>query len=643
MRAKDSHPGIVPPPKGMGGVFKHENFDAWIQAILKEIDDITEMGSVTHLHTWQDLKDAGVDVDKIPPYFSHMVFENKLKRDEASQTVELDKAKARMVIDGRKKFFVKGIHYEDGYSPTPKHETCRMVCAIRILLGLKGKSFDVSNAYCQATRATPIALEYPRGMEQYNDKGEKLFQILWRNHYGTPDGSPNWDVEKDEKYEARFSRPEEGWSMHKCVLDPCLYRIDYTPLINGSDCVPGSDSLRGDLSMKNFCLMLIHSDDHDMVSASVTLMDIIRDFAHSTWGVKDTSGLDMLGVKRRIFEQEGVTKMELTMQTQVEGSTRAFNKWMLLAGYDGKKQANTPFPTGKFLSLFDPMQLISSKEANEVKARGFNILVGLLVWASLMCFPELKYGTSMLSRVLSHPTFEAWECAMHMLQWLHQERERGIMFRSDGNLQPFAECDASNKQDCKDGLVMYGYSVVMANAPVITQSTKLKNIGFGTPATEFMAMANAVDKGTVDAKLDELGHSRIDETQLEEARGMATRWTGASVVWLRNLLHEIGMHDMIRAPTKVFSDSSGAIDWMRHKKITPGNNYILLAYHQTGEFMSSGFIDPTWRRGKYNCSDLLTKASTPQDMARLLRKFLGYDIVIPEEVEEAKGKSEKTS
>ena len=57
---------------------------------------------------------------------------------------------------------------------------------------------------------------------------------------------------------------------------------------------------------------------------------------------------------------------------------------------------------------------------------------------------------------------------MHVLQWLQQEKNRGIMFRSDGNRLPYAECDASNKQDRKDGLVMYGYSVVLANAPVIT-------------------------------------------------------------------------------------------------------------------------------------------------------------------------------
>ena len=73
---------------------------------------------------------------------------------------------------------------------------------------------------------------------------------------------------------------------------------------------------------------------------------------------------------------------------------------------------------------------------------------------------------------------------------------------------------------------------------------------------------------------------------------------------------------------------------MKFRKITPGNNYILLAYHKVGEFSRTGDILPIWKPGRYNCSDLLTKASTPQEIQKLLRKFLGYDLVIPEEVEE---------
>ena len=159
--------------------------------------------------------------------------------------------------------------------------------------------------------------------------------------------------------------------------------------------------------------MLVHSDDHDLVSASDTLMEIVRDFANSTWGVKDTSCKDMLGIKRRVFEENGVTKMELTMQTQVEGTTQAFSKWMNVAGFDGLKKVGTPFPVGKFLSLFDPASSISDDEAKKVKARGFNILVGLLVWCALMCYPELKYGTSMLSRVLSSFVRSVGLCDAH--------------------------------------------------------------------------------------------------------------------------------------------------------------------------------------------------------------------------------------
>ena len=73
---------------------------------------------------------------------------------------------------------------------------------------------------------------------------------------------------------------------------------------------------------------------------------------------------------------------------------------------------------------------------------------------------------------------------------------------------------------------------------------------------------------------------------------------------------------------------------MKFSKITPGNNYILLAYHQVSEFAKNGQIGPVWKRGKFNCADLLTKASTVQEVQRLLRKFLGYDLTINEEEEE---------
>ena len=46
---------------------KHAKKDEWVRALVKEIDDVTELGSVTHLHTVEDLREAGIDLETFPP------------------------------------------------------------------------------------------------------------------------------------------------------------------------------------------------------------------------------------------------------------------------------------------------------------------------------------------------------------------------------------------------------------------------------------------------------------------------------------------------------------------------------------------------------------------------------------------------
>ena len=60
------------------------------------------------------------------------------------------------------------------------------------------------------------------------------------------------------------------------------------------------------------------------------------------------------------------------------------------------------------------------------------------------------------------------------------------------------------------------------------------------------------------------------------------------------------------------------------------------------EWKRSEHIAPEWRQGKYNVSDLLTKASTPQDIIRLLLQFLGYDLEPTENVEKEKSGERQT-
>ena len=55
---------------------------------------------------------------------------------------------------------------------------------------------------------------------------------------------------------------------------------------------------------------------------------------------------------------------------------------------------------------------------------------------------------------------------------------------------------------------------------------------------------------------------------------MAIRWAAVSVMKFRNLFEELGLHEVIEEPTKIYVDNNTAIHWVKTGKITPGNQYL---------------------------------------------------------------------
>ncbi len=83
VRAKDHIDGVIPPPKGVSGVYKIEDPERrqkFIQSMVKELSALTEMETISHLHTAEELWDEfGVDIVKKPAVPTLFVFENKPK------------------------------------------------------------------------------------------------------------------------------------------------------------------------------------------------------------------------------------------------------------------------------------------------------------------------------------------------------------------------------------------------------------------------------------------------------------------------------------------------------------------------------------------------------------------------------------
>ena len=120
VRAKDHIEGVIPPPKGIRGVYRIEDpvrRQKFIESMVKEISALTEMGTISHLHTAEELKDKfGVDITvktSVPTLF---VFENKAK-DGDNNPANMA-AKGRMCLVGTPRNMKQGVHYDSVYAAT---------------------------------------------------------------------------------------------------------------------------------------------------------------------------------------------------------------------------------------------------------------------------------------------------------------------------------------------------------------------------------------------------------------------------------------------------------------------------------------------------------------------------------------------
>ena len=116
-------------------------------------------------------------------------------------------------------------------------------------------------------------------------------------------------------------------------------------------------------------------------------------------------------------------------------------------------------------------------------------LTGQLLWLARMCFPDLLFSCSQLSRVLSASGWTALEFGMQMIRYAYSQRNRGIRFRSDGHPKLRAAYDASDNPDPKDGKSSYGFSIHLFDGPLHAISKKTTRVGTSSTHNEYIAQA----------------------------------------------------------------------------------------------------------------------------------------------------------
>ena len=242
--------------------------------------------------------------------------------------------------------------------------------------------------------------------------------------------------------------------------------------------------------------------------------------------------------------------------------------------------------------------MVPEEESHAVLNAGFQCAMGMLMWAVRRVHEACRVGVSKLCRVMAKPSWRAFYAAMHMIKWIHEHRTQGIMFTQGVNLIPLVLVDASNKPDIYDMHCQYAYVIMMMGGPVSAISKKCRHMGLSSEHNEYMALAFAMQ----------------------------------ALVWLRQLFEELGMWHLIADPTIVLEDNKPAILLSQEDMVSPGNQYIQLAYHYSKEVQEEGYADVQYVNTLQNIADMGTKCNGTKEFKALIGPLTGYDTALIEEL-----------
>ena len=570
--------GHIIPPETVEEARGRSDWPLWEWAIDQELEAFIRLKVHSRKMTLGECREAG---HQQSPVKSHMIFSFKYNK----KTGDPEKPKARYVLAGTKHNMKFGEHYWFSFAPAPDPASARLLQIICCALGWTRAAFDVDTAFLWSVldEREQVPVKLPKGMEVVIGGVVYDHVILLRGQYGSPSAGAHWTFTRDQFILEAFDESRgglPGFSVTQMIQDPCMFRI----------LGPVDDD-----NHRSTSILLMHVDDGDIVSESAKQSAIIMDKFDQRFSITLSDPESMLGVTRTMTtDDQGIRYVEFTLERYIED---VFEEWKPIMSERecpmDKKAPKYPFPNKHFSVVGTTgdhgVPKPSPEEMAEI-ADFFMQIVGQLMWIARMALPELMTGCSFLCRVLSTPSYEAFDAALFMLSYAYSQKHRGMRARSDGNQKLMALYDASNLGDEKDSRSQAGFCCMLFDCCFAYGSGKNRLCGLSSTHNEYMALVTCVK----------------------------------SIVHSKNLLTEMGFEQFCDEPVPTIGDNIQCVTLCHENKVTSGNKFYTLDLHYSKEMYIGGIICPRWIGTDENWADIMTKAVCGAKTKTLRPKFTGY-------------------
>ena len=347
----------------------------------------------------------------------------------------------------------------------------------------------------------------------------------------------------------------------------------------------------------NTTYISIHTDDLDIIGESLEdikeIVKILDDqFGHEgNAGIKVIDPKEVLGVRR----VEGTTGNG-TRYLHLHQAFKCDELWDTYGEECPRRSPpRYPFPYSKekHPEITNDGKHVggSEEEARRIHAKGYRQVIGSILWLARNAAPIVSYGASILSKCMQAPDQQAWDAAMHVVQYLKNHGKQGITYHSAGNLEPVCYYDSGFNQTKLQTHPQYGFIIYWCGAPTIWRSKR-------HPLTP---------------------HS------VSQAEHQTLRHAWSYIKWLRELLKDLGLGQYVRRPTLCIGDNRNARDWANERVLSEGNQHLDRHYFTVRERVAMGEILPIWIEGLYNPADTMTKAINAQTAEQHMKYIYGQE------------------
>ena len=214
-------------------------------------------------------------------------------------------------------------------------------------------------------------------------------------------------------------------------------------------------------------------------------------------------------------------------------------------------------------------------------------IIGSLLYLSCMTRPDIAYHMSILCSFMHDPTVEAYDAAVHLLQYIASTTHAQITFTGstappDGipaevhdqvvkNHGFLAYSDASWHKPNKLGFNMFGFVVYFYGGPIAFSSKRLKVVALSSAEAEYAAAS----------------------------------YTCKEIVFIRNVCNDLGVQ--LDGPAVLAVDNQAAIKIVENMGVTGRNKHFDDSLHYVRHLYDHRVIRPTFVTTKHQHADGFTK------------------------------------